>query len=479
MAFKDDYLIFLSDQHRADFIHCAGNSLVRTPFLDKLAAQGARFESAYTACPFCVPARVSMLSGQRAMRTQVYTNHGAIRDDTATFLHSLAAEGYETVLCGRMHFEGPNQRHGFTKRIFGDLLQLYPGQEDAYKELSYYRPTISEGGCAEIVGGGDHSPTLDYDRKVIEKALEYLSQDHDKPQCVVIGTYAPHFPFVGPRELYRYYYEKLKGGDQGDPAYDYRLDLFSKRYHIYDRDKVLKMRAAYYAMVENMDQQIGQVYDAWQNFLSRRGTKGVFVYTSDHGEALGERDMYAKKTLYENAAGIPMIFSGEHVVPGVRCKTPVNLMDVGITLCDLAGAEIPYQSDGISLKEQLTGQEDMERVTYSECIENTDSGFAPGIMVRRGDWKLIWYYGNDSEMLLFNLAEDPRETHNLVSAYAEKAEELKALIMEVWNPEQIIRDHTERTAHIKLLLKWGRAVHPEETERWHIPEEALALPELS
>lgn len=478
MKEKKDFLIFLSDQHRRDFIHAAGNEILRTPTLDMLSEIGTRFDSGYTACPFCVPSRVSMLTCKLAMNTKVYTNHGSIRDDTATFLHSLAADGYETVLCGRMHFEGPNQRHGFTKRIFGDLLQLYPGQEDAYRELSHYRPTISEKGCADIVGGGDHSPTLDYDRVVISKALEYLNEEHDKPQCIVVGTYAPHFPFVGPVELYQYYYDKLSKEEAKDPDYDYRLSILDKRYQIHDRDKVLKMKAAYYAMVENLDSQIGQVYEAWKAFLEKRGTKGVFIYTSDHGEQLGERNLYAKKTLFDNAAGVPMIFAGDQIKAGAVCHTPVSLMDIGMTLCELADTDRLYGADGRSLAGLLNGGEDLERAVFSECMEALDEGFSPGIMVRKRNYKLITYFGDEEEQLLFDIEKDPGETHNLIHEEKEIAEELFEEVRKIWNPKQIISDHTERTEHIKLLIKWGKAVHPEEKERWHIPQEALEMPQI-
>ena len=475
---KRDYLIFLSDQHRGDFIHAAGNDLLRTPTLDMLSEKGTRFDSAYTACPFCVPARVSMLSGELPMHTQVYTNHGSIRDDAATFLHSLAAEGYETVLCGRMHFEGPNQRHGFTKRIFGDLLQLYPGQGDAYKELSYYRPTISENGCSQIVGGGDHSPTLDYDRQVIARALDYLAEEHEKPQCIVVGTYAPHFPFVGPTDLYQYYYDKLKEQGQKDADYDYISPMFEHRYQYHDRDQVLKMRAAYYAMVENMDRQIGAVYLAWEKFLQTRGTKGVFVYTSDHGEQLGERNLYAKKTLFDNAARIPMIFAGDGVKERHVCRTSVSLIDIGVTLCEMEDALIPYGTDAKSLRALLQGAEDEERVTFSECMEKTEKGFCPGIMVRKGKYKLIRYYGYGEHDLLFDVEADPKEVCNLVKEKPEITEQLSALINQAWNPEQIMKEHKKRAEHIKILMKWGEAVHPEEKERWHIPEEALERPKV-
>ena len=474
---KHDILIFLSDQHRGDFIHYAGNPVIRTPNLDRIAADGTVFTSAYSPCPLCVPARTSLLSGQLAMHTEVYTNHGAIRSDNATFLHSLGAEGYETVLCGRMHFEGPDQRHGFSKRIFGDLLQLYPGQEDAYNELKYYRPTISENGCSKIYGGGDHSPTLDYDRLVINAALDYLNEEHEKPQCIVVGVYAPHFPFVGPTDLYEYYLDILEKNDKKDPVFDYDLGILNPRQQIYERSQVLRMRAAYYAMVENLDMQIGKVKKAFDEYEKRRGASGIFIYTSDHGESLGDRNMFAKKTLFDNAARVPLVINGDGIKKGQIVSSPVSIMDIGPTLCDMENCMKAPDLDAYSLKDELENGNNPSRVVFSECMEKKGEQFVPGIMVRKGDYKLIWYYDHEDEMLLFNLKDDKKETHNLISVEPDILEDLMSEAKRIWNPEHIIKIHENRLAHIQILMKWGKSVHPVETERWHIPASSLAMPE--
>jgi choline-sulfatase len=121
---KPDILIFFSDQHSAALAGFAGDRVVRTPNMDKLAADGTVIKSAYTPCPLCVPARAAFLSGLLPEKTMCYTNGNVLPGDHATFIHSIAAEGYDTVLCGRMHFMGEDQRHGFTKRLVGDMTPL-------------------------------------------------------------------------------------------------------------------------------------------------------------------------------------------------------------------------------------------------------------------------------------------------------------------------------------------------------------------
>ncbi len=116
------HIVFvLSDQHNPSVIRSHGDPHVRTPNLDRLTAEGTALDNCYCASPLCVPSRAAMLSGMLGHRTGILTNHQSLRSDEATFVHALAASGYETVLAGRMHFVGPDQRHGYTERLVGDI----------------------------------------------------------------------------------------------------------------------------------------------------------------------------------------------------------------------------------------------------------------------------------------------------------------------------------------------------------------------
>ena len=116
-----DILFLISDQHSYKMQGYAGNKLIRTPNLDRLAAHGTVMTDCYSACPLCVPSRLSMLSGQFPSEINALTNEASLDSSIATFVHSLNANGYETTLCGRMHFVGPDQRHGFINRLVGDI----------------------------------------------------------------------------------------------------------------------------------------------------------------------------------------------------------------------------------------------------------------------------------------------------------------------------------------------------------------------
>lgn len=465
---RPDILVFLSDQHAGRYGGFAGDQLVKTPNLDQIAMNGTVFNAAYSSCPLCVPARISMLTGQLPSKTGIFTNHGAIPGDQATFIHSLAAEGYETVLCGRMHFVGDDQRHGFTKRIMGDFTPLYLGRGSMRRtDLGRFKGTTDAKGCLREVGGGD-SPVLEYDRAVITAALEYLNRDHEKPQCVVVGTYGPHCPFVAPQELFDYYRERVELPVTYKCVLNYRHSVLALKEQVADDETVLNARAAYFGMITNLDRQIGAVREAWREYLSRNSRKGIFVYLSDHGEQLGERKLYGKQTFFESSAQIPLMFEGDGIRANHRVRGAVSIMDLGPTLCEITGADIPPEQDGKSLTGQLfEGNDEVERYVYSESIEKDAVGrFVPGRMIRQGKWKLISYHSFEDEDLLFDTESDPNELCNVIRQYPAKAEELTLLIKREWDIPGIIEIHQKKLAHARILIKWGQNSGVKEEERY-------------
>jgi choline-sulfatase len=473
---KTDLLVFISDQHHALYTGYAGHPLVRTPHLDQLVQEGTVMCSAYTSSPLCVPARVSMLTGQLPEKTGVYTNNGAIGTDQATFLHGIAAEGYETVLCGRMHFMGEDQRHGFTKRIMGEMTPLFWGRYGpARKDLGPYVGTMANQSL-KIIGGGT-SPVLEYDKAVIKAALEYLDQDHEKPQCIVVGTYGPHHTFVAPPELYTYYKERVEIPQSFRQEEEHPVLQEMRVKHNLTEEHVIKLRAAYLGMIETVDGQVGEVREAWNRYLERSGRPGLFVYMSDHGEQAGEHGQIGKSTFYEGSAKIPMIVAGTGVTAGRSVTQPVSIMDLGPTLCAYAEAETPPKQDGSSLKPLLEGgAEDPERIIISEYIATMDGNPVPGRMLRQGNWKYVAYAGYEQYNQLFDVSEDPQELHNRFQERADIAEHFNSILNHQWNVEAIIEKHLDKEEHHRLLSKWGMVSDVPEPERWPVPIEATVLP---
>ena len=206
---QPDILIFMSDQHGADYGSC-GPVLVDTPVLEQLRREGTSFDAAYTSCPLCVPARMSMMSSLLPSRTGVYGNSAVLPDTTPCFTHALVAAGYETVLIGRMHFVGRDQRHGFTKRLAPDMTPVTWNMpfDKLKEERGDLNACTAEPFCTNYVGAGE-SPVMHYDRMVVDAALDYLSREHEKPQFILVGTYGPHFPYITSRKMYEKYYDRF------------------------------------------------------------------------------------------------------------------------------------------------------------------------------------------------------------------------------------------------------------------------------
>ena len=488
---QPDILLFFSDQHHARYSGFAGHPVVETPNLDRLAQRGTVFSCAYTAAPLCVPGRSAMLTGQLPSHSGIYTNGGIVPSDQATFLHSLAARGYETVLCGRMHFKGPDQRHGFSKRIFGDITPVSGTDHQGWAEElgPYAGGKLGMGGCVDIIGGGN-SPVLEYDRAVMRAAREYLAQDHERPQCIVVGTYGPHFPYVAPPELYRQYREQVSLPDSWRDEGDCRHPMTEKKkqrtrvcpetgeeQEVTEED-VLAARAAYFGMITQLDAQIGEVRESWEAYLDRMDRDGVFIYTSDHGDTCGEHGIFGKQTFFEGSAAIPMIFEGTGVDVGAECDSPASIMDVGPTLCELTGATPPPAQDGASLAASLRGAGEPEgRYVLCEFIEGHDGEPVPGRMIRRGRWKLITYAHPDGAPMLFDVENDPAEINDLSADHPDVVEELRSLLAQNWEVDRIVERHIERCEQRQAVARGGGMPPVPEEERWTVDESARKLPE--
>lgn len=473
---QPDILIFLSDQHDGRIMGCAGHTVIHTPHMDALAADGTIFEQAYTPCPLCVPARMSMLTGRLPIHTGVYTNHGSIHPEMPTFLHSLALVGYETVLCGRMHFEGSDQRHGFTRRIAWDITPTAIGAfKDHREEMGAVAPTMTEAGCIHVIGGGN-SMTLEYDRYVVRAALEYLSKPHEKPQCIVVGTYGPHFPYVAPEELY----EKYLPLAQLPPTLNIPVSTpDSKRMRDTNPQIVKGVQAAYWGMIEFEDECLGKVRAAWNQYIKDNERDGIFIYTSDHGDHAGDRGFYGKQSLLEAAVRIPMIVAGCSIRAGQRLGSPVSLLDLCPTLCELANAVPLPGQDGISLVGELTeGLEHPDRSVIAEWINLPYmKGTDYGRMIRQGKWKLISYskYPNEEQLTLPE--EDPWELHNYRDKYPEIAEHLRSSAYHGVNTEKIIEYKNQREDCYQLIEEFNKQSRTDNSEMWEINEASKTLPE--
>ncbi|MDP7673757.1 MAG: sulfatase-like hydrolase/transferase, partial [Dehalococcoidia bacterium] len=206
--YKRPNILFIeSDQHNPAIMGNSGDSVIRTPNLDALAARGVTFENSYCASPICVPSRASMLTGQHPYQNEVWTNSQFLHSGIPTFAHSLGAGGYQPVQIGRMHFNGPDQLHGFTQRFVGDHGPNHLGKDNV--DHGALHGTAGPARVSlELSGHGLNSYQV-HDEEVTARTVsflnEYANNDSDEPFALAIGFMLPHQPFVATKDDYEQY----------------------------------------------------------------------------------------------------------------------------------------------------------------------------------------------------------------------------------------------------------------------------------
>jgi len=357
-----------------------------------------------------------MLSGLLPSKTGIFTNFQSLPSDRATFVHSLGIAGYETVLCGRMHFIGPDQRQGYMKRIVGDISSPFVG---GGFDLGFLDRADEQSPIALEKSGPGNSGVLDYDREVFEQAQAFLQhRQSDQPLFLTIGLYGPHCPYVCPGDLYEYYYENLPPADTYE-AFKKNVHPAVKKWYEnrgiseVTEEEVRRAQAGYYGLIELMDGMIGGLIETIDRTLGLEET--LLIYASDHGDMAGDKGLFWKTNLYEGSVRVPLILSLPDVIQsGKRIEQVTSLLDLGPTLISFcSGPELP-ETDGESLLQLLRGEavENPNRFVVSQLGDL--KGDSPSAMIRRGAWKLIQHHGYRDPQL-FNLDEDPEESNDLGS----------------------------------------------------------------
>lgn len=449
-----DVLIYISDQHAADCCGFMGDGIAMTPRLDAIARQGAVFERAYTSCPLCVPARASLLTSRLPSNIGVFHNLSEFKSQEPTFAHLHAVEGYETNLIGRMHMMGMDDHHGFTRRLGTDVSSNYWGWNvKERKDWGDFGRSVAQKHCLELIGSGN-SPVLEYDRDVVARALSFYRQDSQKPNLTVVGTYGPHFPYICDSEKMNRYETLLRKSYQREVYSFGASPVRRKRQDATDSD-IIRLRAAYYSMIEIMDEQVGLVYDSYQQYLKRNGKKGIFIYMSDHGDQIGFHQMYGKQTFFEKSVKIPLLVQMDGLEPK-RIKEAVSIMDVGPSICEINGTGAYPVQDGRSFTDLLWGKEAQARHVISEFYDTEDGESMRGYMVYQNPYKLITYKGYEAFDLLFDVTNDPLERHNLSAEHKELSEMLHRLL----EGDERIRDweflFAENNKKYQLLERFGK-----------------------
>ncbi len=484
MSERPNILFIMSDQHAPRVTGCYGDKIVRTPTFDALAARGVTFDNAYTPSPLCVPARMSMLSGRHPSSQHCWTNSDPLDSDIPTTAHALGAGGYRPHLIGRLHSIGPDQMHGYASRTVGDHSTNWVG--GASHSLGVLAETQGPFRVSlEKSGAGQSSYEL-HDRDVTEDTLATLDRlaavrkaGDAEPFSLNLGYMLPHQPYVGNKELVTYYMEKLEDPMYGPPSpeQDHPYMRWWRERTGIDRPidplDIRRARAAYYALTETFDTMVGRVLARLEENGLAENT--LIVYTSDHGDQLGERGLWWKQTFFDDSCKVPMILSWPGVFPeGQRRKHIVNLIDLAATVLDAAGAPALPNSDGRSfLKVIHDDNAEWLDETYSEYCTDGMAPWAKGTptqqrMIRAGKWKLNYYHGHPPQM--FDLEADPGEINDLGQDPSKKdiRDHLLGKVLAHWDPEEINAVMAKRRAQKELLGQWSHNVNPEDTYRWQL-----------
>lgn len=436
----NNVLVILDDEHQRGILGCYGDRFARTPNLDALAARGAIFTDAYTPSPICVPARASLHTGLHVHQVGAWDSAEPYRGDIRSWAHRLRDAGREVVSVGKLHFRSTKDDNGFTREV--EPLHVKDGIGWARAVLRRDPPVSLDcyDYCVEV-GAGETSYT-NYDRRIAKAAAAEIraAAKKEEPFAFFVSFVSPHFPLITPEPFLKLY-------DNVDlpPAPLWRAQ--GARHPVIERlvealpyderftpERAMAARRAYYGLVSFVDDCIGEVLRAVDDSGQREST--TVVFSSDHGDSLGGHSLWAKSTMYEHSAGVPMLVAGPGVPAGRRVTTPASLIDVYPTVLQAAGLKPDAEEEalpGRSLVEMAQAADAPERPAFSEYH---DGGSVTGFfLLRLGRWKYVHYVGHPPE--LFDLAADPLESRDLGQdpAYARERAACEAALREIVDPE--------------------------------------------
>lgn len=422
---RPNIILITTDQQRGDCLGIDGHPVLQTPNLDWLARTGTFFKRAYSECPSCIPARRVLMSGQAPAANGMVGFKGNVEWNPA---HTLAGElskaGYQTEMVGKLHLYPLRKRYGFNHLTLAEGVR---GENNDYVEW------LREGGAVPLEMGVAHGistngwvgrPSHLPEHKThtfwcVSQAINFIhKRDQTVPFFLNVSFIDPHPPLTPPQ----FYYDRYAGLDLpkpvvGDWAPPYAgpekgLDINASVLSL-DEQTMHYARAAYYGMINHIDDQVGRLI----NFLRDRRLlhHTFFLFTSDHGEMLGDHNMFRKTFAYEASARVPFIVRAPQSMDypeEIVTHAPVGLQDVMPTLLEAAGVPIPETVTGQSLLPLMRGEE----VGWRDVLQGEHAGcyrYEDGVHFLVSErFKYVWYSQTGREHL-FDLENDPNELVDL------------------------------------------------------------------
>jgi choline-sulfatase len=467
---RPNILVIQADQMTALCLSAYGKPYAITPHIDALAENGTTFANSYCNNPVCGPSRASMMTGRLPSDVGVFDNGAEFLPSEPTFAHYMRRLGYKTTLSGKMHFVGPDQLHGFEKRLTTDI---YPSDfawtADWDQTDEPYAPSVMSLLSVVEAGYCERNLQIDFDEEVFVAARREL-YDHargtdDRPFLMHVSFTQPHNPFVAGRK----YWDLYEGRDIPMPEVPHipyaERDPWSQRYYMTIRqdefditpEQLYNARRGYFAMVSHIDELVGGLVETLKSIGQYENT--CILFTSDHGEMLGERGMWYKFNPYEASIRVPLIAQGPGFRKGHREEALASLVDLLPTFTDLAsdGAfdDFVAPRDGRSLM-SLPAHGSAEDRIFVEF--NGEGLYAPGLLVLEGRHKMV--HSRTDPKMLFDLEADPLEQTNLAASPEHEADlvRLTAAMAARWDEADLearIRASQKKRLFVQEAMKCG------------------------
>lgn len=337
--------MIMTDEHPVFMNGCYGHRSAKTPAIDRLSATGLTFDAAYCPSPICAPSRAAMMAGRHVHTVEVWDNASEFSAEWPTFVHSLRNGGYLTILSGKMHFVGPDQLHGFEERWTQDI---YPASFDwTYSNKDHVAHNKGQNQKRVFDAGIGRSPDMDYDDEVLFRTTYGLRQlarsKSDRPFFLCASFTGPHYPFKAPEKYFNMYTDDdidlpdiPENFQDFDNEYVKWLRFHGDHHKRVPDEWIKKARRTILARITMVDEFIGHIMDVLAETGYDKNT--IVVFTSDHGDMMGEHNLWFKNAAYDWASRVPFIISGPSVKTG-RVSETISTLDIGPPLCGMTGIE--------------------------------------------------------------------------------------------------------------------------------------------
>ena len=435
---RPNILLITTDQQRADTIAALGNPVIQTPTLDRLVQEGTAFTRCYTPSPVCVPARHALATGLAPHQINCFDNNVSSMPHSS-LMERLREGGYQTHGVGKMHFApDPWRNWGFDSRDTSEEIQPITSEQDDFckflRDKGFGHVQEPHGVRSELyyVPQPSQLPAALHNTSwVTDCSLAFLERrDDTKPFFLWTSFIKPHPPFEVPTPFDKAYRaaEMLPPfRPEGFEALLTYWNHFQNRYKYrdkgYDEMLVRTIRASYYACISFIDYQLGRLLAGLGDEIDNT----LIIFTSDHGELLGDYGSFGKRSMLNAAAQVPMIVRyPQRFKAAARCDTPTTLLDIWPTCLALAKDTEYATPEGQDLAAVAANESNREAV-FSQYSHGAKGLYS---VVTR-DLKYI-YSAADNKVWLFDLLRDPLETHNFAGnpVYQDRQQALKTLLIQ-------------------------------------------------